>query len=131
LVEREEKRGIGGEEMYTPRGELHEGFLEIMYQEDIWKEIRNCRNREELQAVLDKYVKGMELAELKDTLVVIQSYLEEEQRDRVLSEADLDEVAGGMRNEQVFFKNKIFGLLERHQGITQEIRDIFGTMNFM
>ncbi|MGI6069849.1 MAG: hypothetical protein ACOYBE_05420 [Blautia sp.] len=117
--------------MYTPRGELHEGFLEIMYQEDIWKEIRNCRNREELQAVLDKYVKGMELAELKDTLVVIQSYLEEEQRDRVLSEADLDEVAGGMRNEQVFFKNKIFGLLERHQGITQEIRDIFGTMNFM
>lgn len=117
--------------MYTPKGELHEEFLAVLYQDEILKELKSCKNQKELIAAIKKYVTDIEEEEVQDSLVVIQSYLEEEQESQILTDEDLDGVAGGTRRNEGFMKDKITGLLEKNPKATSDIHSIFQKLQIM
>lgn len=114
--------------MYTPRGELNDTLLKALYEKKVMEEVGSCRTREELLKVLDKYARGIEAEEAMDSLAVILSYLEE-QDIQLLSDEDLDEVAGGMQNSSVFVKDDIVGLLDRNPGAVKKLRSMLSVLN--
>lgn len=114
--------------MYTPKGELNDVLLKALYEKKVMEEIGNCGTREELLRVLGRYVRGIEAEEAMDSLAVILSYLEE-QDIQLLSDEDLDEVAGGMQISRVFVKDDIVGLLDRNPGVVKELRGMISVLN--
>lgn len=114
--------------MYTPKGELNEELLKVLYENQVIEEIGNCASKEEILNIFGRYMKEMEETEAVDSLAVILSYLEE-QDIQLLSEEELDTVAGGMRQVAVFSKEDIVGLLEKNPLAVKAIRGALTVLN--
>lgn len=111
--------------LYTPKGEINRKFLSMLYKEQILEEMFSCETPQELSSVWEKYAVSISAEEARDSLTVILSYLEEETQHIILSEEELDEVAGGMRPEQVLDRDQITDLLKKGQKTVGMIYGLF------
>lgn len=114
--------------MYTPRGELNEKFLQALYQGKLLDEMKLCRKKTELMKLLGNYAIVMPEEELLESLAVIQSYLDEEQKMRLLEDEELDEVVGGAQKSRIFCRDQIVGLLEKKPGAADDLRGLFSVL---
>ena len=80
--------------MYTPKGELNDNLLELMQNAEAVKAFEGCKSPEEGYEVVKKYLPDISMEEFQGSMQVMAAYLEE-QTDGLLSDEDLDEVAGG------------------------------------
>lgn len=115
--------------MYTPRGELNDEFLQALYDGKLLEGLKKCREKKDFMRVLKQYVENMEYEELEESMVVLQSYLEEEQEMRILSDEDLDEVAGGNQRARIFDRSSVTGLLDRNPKAVAELRGVFDVLS--
>lgn len=83
--------------MYTPKGELNDALLELMKDPEKIKELEGLKSPEEGLEVVKKYIPDMTLEEFQKSMQIMRAYLEESQ-EGLLSEEDLDSVAGGKGN---------------------------------
>ena len=111
--------------MYTPRGELNESFLQLLYQKDILKQLENCKNQKEISNVLKQSLKQVELHEITESLEIIQSYLDEEEKECILTNQELDFVVGGMQSNIITGQNKVLGLMNHYPNIGKSIHTIY------
>lgn len=114
--------------MYTPRGELNESFLQLLYQKDVLKELENCKNQKEICNVLKQQLKKVELQEIMESLEIIQSYLDEEEKECVLTSEELDFVVGGMQKNIINGQNEVIGLMNHYPNIGKSIYKIYKTI---
>lgn len=115
--------------MYTPRGELNREFLELLYQGDVLKKLESCKNRQEVCRTLKQYLKKVNPEEIIESLVIIQTYLDEEQMEYVFTEEELDFVAGGMQKNLVTGVERIVGLSDHNPDAGKSIRAIYKNMH--
>ena len=80
--------------MYTPKGEINDALYEAMKDQDFVDKLAQAKTPEDCYAVAKEA--GMEVSkeEFEKSMEIMKSYLEESQ-EGVLSEEDLDQVAGG------------------------------------
>lgn len=80
--------------MYTPKGELNDELLKIMQQEETARKLMESQSREEAYEVLKAAGCQMSLEEIEKNTEIMKAYFEEKESG-VLSDDDLDQVAGG------------------------------------
>ena len=80
--------------MYTPKGELNDNLLELMQNPEALKAFEGCKSPEEGYEAVKTYLPNISMEEFQGSMQVMAAYLEE-QTDGLLSDEDLDEVAGG------------------------------------
>ena len=80
--------------MYTPKGELNDDLLKLVQDPEKIKAFENCKSPEEGFEIVKKYLPDISMEEFQGSMQVMHAYLEESQ-DGLLSDEDLDEVAGG------------------------------------
>lgn len=85
-----------GTAMYTPKGELSDKLLEAMKDQEFVKKITDASNKDAVLAAVQDVDPSITMDSLKEQISVMQSYLEESQ-EGVLSDDDLDQVAGGSK----------------------------------
>lgn len=85
-----------GTAMYTPKGELSDKLLEAMKDQEFVKKITDASNKDVVLAAVQEVDPSITMDGLKEQISVMQSYLEESQ-EGVLSDDDLDLVAGGSK----------------------------------
>ena len=115
----------GGVKVYTSRGELNEDFLKLLYQGDILKKLEACKNRQEVCGLLKRFLKKVDPEEITESLVVIQSYLDEEQMEGLLTDEELEYVAGGMQNHLVVPREQITGFADNDSRARERIYTIY------
>ncbi|MEG1947060.1 MAG: hypothetical protein RR139_08185 [Lachnospiraceae bacterium] len=79
--------------MYTPKGELNDKLYEMMRDEEAVEKLAAAKSPEECYEVAKSYA-DVSFEEFQSSMEIMRSYLEESQ-DGLLSEEDLDQVAGG------------------------------------
>ena len=82
--------------MYTPKGELSDKLLEAMKNEEFVKKLSGAADKETALAVVQEADASITMDSLKEQIAIMQSYMEESQ-EGVLSDDDLDQVAGGSK----------------------------------
>ncbi len=82
--------------MYTPKGELSDKLLEAMKDESFAKKMAGAKDADTLLALVQEADPELTMDRLKESIVIMTSYLEESE-EGVLSEEDLDLVAGGSK----------------------------------
>lgn len=80
--------------MYTPKGELNDDLLKVLQQEDTAQKLMKSQSKEEAYEVLKAARCTMPLEEIEKNMEIMKSYYEEKENG-VLSDDDLDQVAGG------------------------------------
>ena len=80
--------------MYTPKGELNDELLKLVQDPEKVMEFIGLTTPEEGLAVAKKYIPDITLEEFQKSMQIMSSYLEEN-KDGLLSDEDLDSVAGG------------------------------------
>ncbi|MEG1291396.1 MAG: hypothetical protein RSD28_03765 [Lachnospiraceae bacterium] len=79
--------------MYTPKGELNDKLYEMMQDEAAVEKLAAAKSPEECYEVAKSYAE-VSFEEFRSSMEIMRSYLEESQ-DGLLSEEDLDQIAGG------------------------------------
>ncbi len=82
--------------MYTPKGELSDKLLEAMKDESFAKKMTGAADADALLALVQEADPEITMDSLKESVSIMSSYLEESE-EGVLSEEDLDLVAGGSK----------------------------------
>lgn len=80
--------------MYTPKGELNDELLKLVQDPDKLKAFEACKSPEEGYEVVKQFLPNISMEEFQGSMQIMASYLEES-KDGLLSDDDLDEVAGG------------------------------------
>lgn len=80
--------------MYTPKGELNDELMKLVQDEESLKAFENCKSPEEGYEVVKRFLPNISMEEFQGNMQIMSSYLEES-KDGLLSDDDLDEVAGG------------------------------------
>lgn len=80
--------------MFTPKGDINDALLKLAKDEAVVAKLKECKTEEEALAVVKTVAPDMTMEELKSSVEVMKSYIEESESG-VLSEDDLDQVAGG------------------------------------
>lgn len=80
--------------MYTPKGELNDELLKLMQDPEAVKAFEGCKSPEDGYEVVKKYLPNISLEDFQGSMQIMAAYLEES-KDGLLSDDDLDEVAGG------------------------------------
>lgn len=80
--------------MYTPKGELNNKLLELVQDPKIIKAFGECKTPEEGFEIVKQQIPELTVDEFKNNMQIMYSYLEESE-EGLLSEDDLDQVAGG------------------------------------
>lgn len=120
--------------MYTPRGEVNDKVFQILQKEEVLTRLNSCKKRKEMEKILKNY--GVEAAfeEFLESLVVLQSYLDEEQKKLLLEEVEmeneileddlLDMVAGGTAGN-LGVQEQMAAMLRRQPETAREISALF------
>lgn len=80
--------------MYTPKGELNDKLVEAVTTKEVIDKITASSSLEEVYQVVKEAGCDVTMDELKNSLEILKAY-NEEKESGVLSEEDLDQVAGG------------------------------------
>lgn len=80
--------------MYTPKGELNDDLLKLVQDPEIIKAFGECKTPEGGYEIVKKQLPAISMEEFQNNMQIMHSYLEESQ-EGLLSDEDLDEVAGG------------------------------------
>lgn len=110
--------------MYTPKGELDDMILEILCGKQMAEAIKSCKTGVELLEILKRHMVNPKKEEILDSLVIILSYMEEQDIE-LLSE---EEAAGAMRRIRVN-KNGIEGLRDKTPVIIVGLRKMIAVLN--
>lgn len=92
--------------MYTPKGEINDALYELMKNKEVVDKMANAASAKECYEVVT--AAGLEISEeeFKTSMGIMKDYLEESQ-DGILSEEDLDQVAGGKSGDSDLAKSII------------------------
>lgn len=82
--------------MYTPKGELSDKLLEAMKDQEFVKKITGAADKDAVLAAVKEVDDSITMDSLKAQVAIMQSYLDESQ-EGMLSDEDLDQVAGGSK----------------------------------
>lgn len=80
--------------MYTPKGEINDNLYEAMKKTEVVEKLAAAKSPEECYDIVKATGVEATFEEFQKFMEIMKSYLEESQ-DGVLSEDDLDQVAGG------------------------------------
>lgn len=85
--------------MYTPKGELNDDLLKLMEDAEAIKALEGCKSPEEGYEVVKKFLPNISMEDFQRSMQIMHAYLEEKE-DGLLSDEDLDEVAGGKSSKK-------------------------------
>jgi len=80
--------------MAIRKEELDPKLVSLFKNQEVLEKLSACKSPEECYEVVKPYVPDISFEELKESMLLFKSYLEE-QKDGFLDLEDLDEVAGG------------------------------------
>ena len=80
--------------MYTPKGELNDDLLKLVQDPEIIEAFGECKTPEGGYEIVKKKLPEITMEEFRNNMQIMYSYMEESQ-EGLLSDEDLDEVAGG------------------------------------
>lgn len=80
--------------MYTPKGEINDALYEALKKEGVLAKLSQAKSPEECYEVVKAAGVELSLTDFQENMEIMKSYLEESE-EGVLSEDDLDQVAGG------------------------------------
>ncbi|HHW93549.1 MAG TPA: hypothetical protein GX734_03545 [Clostridiaceae bacterium] len=86
--------------MKTPRGEISDSLIELAKDEAIIQKMSECKDAEEMYALVKDRV-GIPFEQFTAEMGIAYSYLQEMEAG-LLTEEDLDAVAGGKSGKEVF-----------------------------
>ena len=92
--------------MYTPKGEINDKLMEAMKDEAFVTKFSACETPEAAYALVKEAIPGITKEEFKASAAAMCAYLQENE-DGVLSEDDLDQVAGGSKSGAREFFNGV------------------------
>ena len=105
--------------MYTPKGELNDELLKVLQQEETAKKLMESQSKEEAYEILKAAGCRMTLEEVEKNTDIMKAYYEEKENG-VLSDDDLDQVAGGKASSLQDVSDgfdKVAGVLEKYSPI--------------
>lgn len=80
--------------MYTPKGEINDALYEAMKNPDVVSKLAEAKTPEDCYEIVKAAGVDVAMDDFQKSMEIMNSYLEESQ-EGVLSEEDLDQVAGG------------------------------------
>lgn len=85
--------------MYTPKGDINDDLYKAMQDEAIVAKLAEAKSPEECYGVIKGAGIGVSREDFEKSMTIMKAYLEES-KEGVLSEEDLDQVAGGKMNKK-------------------------------
>lgn len=86
--------------MYTPKGELNDELLKLMQDPEALTYFEGCKSPEEGYQKVKRYLPNISMDEFQCSMKIMAAYLEES-KDGLLTEEDLDQVAGGKNTAKI------------------------------
>ncbi|MGI6090271.1 MAG: hypothetical protein ACOYEL_02625 [Saccharofermentanales bacterium] len=86
--------------MKTPRGEISDSIVALANDEALLQKMNECKSPEEVYALVEDRV-GIPFEQFTDEMKIAHAYLQE-MEDGLLTEDDLDAVAGGKQAKKFF-----------------------------
>lgn len=85
--------------MYTPKGEISDALYEAMKKEDVVAKLAQAKSPDECYAIVTEAGVSISREDFESSMEIMNAYLEENQ-EGVLTDEDLDSVAGGKGNSK-------------------------------
>lgn len=80
--------------MYTPKGEINDDLYEVLKNGEVLAKLSEAKSPDECYEIVTAAGVKIEKEDFKNSMEIMNAYLQENE-DGVLTDEDLDEVAGG------------------------------------